>query len=84
MFPGEAHATISMHKKPRHHSRGRRPGRTAFFLIAIPLLAAIAVVVAWSLDGGQNGRVARNVALAGKPVGGMDFEELTAVASQVA
>ena len=73
-----------MHKKPRHHSRDRRPGRTAFFLIAIPLLAAIAVVVAWSLDGGQNGRVARNVALAGKPVGGMNFEELTAVASQVA
>jgi vancomycin resistance protein YoaR len=48
------------------------------------VLAMVVVVVAWSLDGGQNGRVARNVALAGKPVGGMDAGELTAVAGRVA
>ena len=48
------------------------------------MLLAVSVVVAWALDGGQNGRVARNVALAGKPVGGMNLEELTAVANLVA
>jgi vancomycin resistance protein YoaR len=48
------------------------------------VLALVAVVAAWSLDGGQNGRVARNVALAGRPVGGMDAEELAGVAAQVA
>ncbi|MEX0791074.1 MAG: hypothetical protein WD178_09900, partial [Actinomycetota bacterium] len=65
------------------HSR-RRPGRAAILAITIPLLAVVAVVIAWSLDGGQNGRVARNVALAGRPVGGLDREQLTAVAAQVA
>ncbi|CAN5865910.1 VanW family protein [soil metagenome] len=53
-------------------------------VIVVPMLALLAVVVAWSVDGGQNGRVARNVALAGKPVGGMDQEQLTSVAAQVA
>ena len=73
-----------MHRRRGDHSPRRRPGRPAFLLIGLPLLAVVAIVIAWSLDGGQNGRVARNVALAGKPVGGMDFEELTAVANQVA
>lgn len=53
-------------------------------MIFAPVLVAIAVVVAWSLDGGQNGRVARNVSLAGNPVGGMGGAELTAVALKVA
>lgn len=53
-------------------------------MIAVPLLAIVAVVIAWSLDGVQNDRVAHNVALAGKPVGGMDRQQLTAVAAQVA
>lgn len=73
-----------MHTSRGHHSSRRRPSRAALLLIGLPLLAAIVVVVAWALDGGQNGRVARNVELAGKPVGGMNSEELTAVADQVA
>lgn len=48
------------------------------------VLTGCAVVIAWSLDGGQNGRVARSVALAGRPVGGMNHDELSVVASQVA
>lgn len=73
-----------MHRNQGHHSRQRRPGRKVFFVVLVLLLAFVAVVVAWSLDGGQNGRVARNVALAGKPVGGMDADELAGVAAQVA
>ncbi len=64
----------------RHHKK-----RTALrFFLLLPILIFVAVVVAWSLDGGQNGRVARNVSLAGKPVGGMSADELRAVAGQVA
>jgi vancomycin resistance protein YoaR len=73
-----------MHRSRGHHSRRRRPGRKVFFFAVVPLLAVAAVVAGWALDGGQNGRVARNVALAGKPVGGMNAEELTGVATQVA
>ncbi|HEX2052766.1 MAG TPA: VanW family protein [Actinomycetota bacterium] len=50
----------------------------------LPVLFVAAVVLGWSLDGGQNGRVARNVTLAGRPVGGLAAPELTAVVSQVA
>jgi vancomycin resistance protein YoaR len=73
-----------MQRSRGHHSPHRRPGRKVFFLIGLPVLVVAGIVIGWALDGGQNGRVARNVALAGKPVGGMNFEELSAVASQVA
>ncbi len=73
-----------MQKSRGNHSRSRRPGRKALFLLGFVVLAIVAVVIAWSLDGGENGRVARNVTLAGKAVGGMDRDELTVVASQVA
>lgn len=53
-------------------------------MIAVPLLSIVAVVVAWSLDEAQSDQVAHNVALAGRPVGGMNHQQLTAVATEVA
>jgi vancomycin resistance protein YoaR len=68
-----------------HHSSARHGRRRLLRLaLLLPVLLATAIVIAWSLDGGQNGRVARNVSLAGKPVGGMGGAELAGVALQVA
>lgn len=69
-----------MRSKRGQHTRRRRPLR---LLLLLAFLVA-AVVVAWGLDGGQNGKVARNVTLAGRQVGGMSPAGLTAVANLVA
>lgn len=69
---------------PPSHRIPRRKRRVLRVLVVLPLILAAGVVVAWSLDGGQNGRVARNVTLAGTPVGGMGQHELRAVTEQVA
>lgn len=73
-----------MQRSRGHHSRSRGAGRKVLFGAGFLVLTGCAVVIAWSLDGGQNGRVARSVALAGRPVGGMGHDELSVVASQVA
>lgn len=66
----------------RGHHHIKRRG--LHLLLVVPLTAITAVVVAWSLDGGQDGRVAGNVTLAGLPVGGMSPQELTRITEQVA
>ena len=63
-----------------HHKRSR----TLTFLALLPFVLLVTVVVAWSLDGGQNDRVARNVSLAGRPVSGMTAAELWTVTTQLA
>lgn len=67
-----------------HTIRRRSARRILVYGLALPALLLIGVVVAWSLDGGQNGRVARNVTLAGSPVSGMTEAELRATVAQVA
>lgn len=70
---------------PRSHSYPRKKRRKLLrFLLLLPVLALAAVFAGWRLDGEQNGRVGRNVALAGRPVDGMSADELRAVVTQVA
>ena len=69
---------------PRSHRYPRRKRRLLRLLLWVPMLAAAAFVVAWSLDGEQNGRVGRNVELAGRPVGGMSPNELRTVVTETA
>ncbi|MDP9071616.1 MAG: VanW family protein [Actinomycetota bacterium] len=63
---------------------GRTARRGALVVLAVLAALAVAVVAAWALDSGQEGRVARNVTLAGEPVGGLSSADLAAVVGRVA
>ena len=59
--------------------------RRLAFVLAVPVMVVALVVLAWVLDTrGDEGRVQRRVALAGRPVGGLSEAELAAVVEQLA
>jgi vancomycin resistance protein YoaR len=63
---------------PRHALFRRRRWKRAV-LIAVPVAVVVLLLGAWTVDArGHDGRVARNVSLAGHGVGGDSREELTA------
>ena len=63
----------------------RRLQNILFIALAVVFGLVVLVVVAWAVDTrGHDDRVARNVDLAGVPVGGMHRAQLTAVVTQVA
>ncbi len=63
---------------------GRMARRAALAVLGALVAIVVMVVAAWAVDSRDEGQVARNVTLAGEPVGGLSSEELAAVVGRVA
>lgn len=80
---GEHRAPLNP-RHPRARSVVRTGGWIAVGVLAVPVVLVLFAVVAWRIDSGDEREVLRGVEVAGRPVGGLDVDELDVVLDELA